>query len=96
MNLIAAATVHVDPDPSKLPGAGVLQQITDGIGGVALAVCVMALLVGAAMWAFGSHAQNPHQAMLGRRTVVTAVAAAMLVGATGAIVSWAFQLGTQV
>jgi len=95
LNVIATA-IHVDPDPSKLPGAAVLQQLTDGIGGVALAVCAIAVLVGAAMWALGSHAQNPQQAMLGRRTVVTAVAAAMLVGATGAIVSWAFELGTHV
>lgn len=96
MSSSSATTVHVAPDATKLPGAGALQQITDGIGGVALAICVVALLVGAAMWALGSHLQNPHQAMLGRRTVVTAVAAAMLVGAAGAIVTWAFELGSRV
>lgn len=94
--LLLLGQVHVAPDPTKLPGSAALQTVTDGLGGVALAACAIGILVGAVMWAIGVHAHNPHRALAGRRAVATAVIAAVLVGATGAIVNWAFELGTTV
>lgn len=88
--------VHVTPDPTKLPGSAALQTLTDGLGGLALAACAIGILVGVAMWTIGVHAHNPYRALVGRRAVATGVIAAVLVGATGAIVNWAFELGATV
>jgi len=38
--------VSMTPDPSQLPGGQVLQKLTDGLGGWALALSLVGLLIG--------------------------------------------------
>ncbi|MGD0881202.1 MAG: DUF6112 family protein [Acidimicrobiales bacterium] len=96
--LIALAHVHLvdvsmTPDPSQLPGGQVLQKLTDGIGGWALALSLVGLLIGAAMWALGAHSQNYQQSYSGRKAVLVSGLAALLVGAGPAIVNFCFSTG---
>jgi hypothetical protein len=42
------ADVTLTPDPSQLPGGGTLQQLTNGIGGWALILALVGLVIGAA------------------------------------------------
>ena len=85
--------VTLNPDPSALPGGTVIQQIADGIGGWALILALVGLIVGAATWALGAHSQNYQQAYLGRRAVVASVAAALIIGAAPAVINFFFHLG---
>jgi hypothetical protein len=57
----ALAQVTMNPDPSQLPGGHVLQNITDGIGGWAIVLALVALMVSAVVWALGSNSQNRSQ-----------------------------------
>ncbi len=90
------ADVTMNPDTSQLPGGQVLQNITNGIGGWALALALVGLVVGAAAWALGSHGQNYHQTYVGRRAVLISGLAALLIGAGPAIVNFFFHAGTGV
>ncbi|HTT87654.1 MAG TPA: DUF6112 family protein [Acidimicrobiales bacterium] len=87
------ADVTMVPDAGDLPGGDVLQHLTNGIGGWALIGALVALLIGAAAWALGSHAQNYQQSYVGRRTVLVAGLAALLIGAAPAIVNFFFHAG---
>ena len=51
--LLAAAGPTLNPDPTQLPGATVLRNLADGIGGWALIAAMLGIVVGAVMWAFG-------------------------------------------
>jgi MFS family permease len=85
--------VQVQPDTSALPGGQVLQNLMNGLDGWALALSLVALVIGAAAWALGSHAQNYQQSFVGRRAVLISGLAALLIGAGPAIVNFFFKAG---
>jgi len=87
------ADVTMTPDPGNLPGGEVLQHLTNGLGGWALIGALVALVLGAALWALGSHAQNFQQSTSGRKTVLVAGLAALLIGAAPAIINFFFHAG---
>jgi MFS family permease len=87
------ADVTLTPDTSSLPGGQVLQHLMNGLGGWALALALVGLLIGAAAWALGSHGQNYQQSFVGRRAVLISGLAALLIGAGPAIVNFFFTAG---
>jgi uncharacterized protein DUF6112 len=90
------ADVQMSPDTNALPGGAELQSLMNGIGGWALALALVGLIIGAAAWALGSHGQNYHQTFVGRRAVLISGLAALLIGAGPAIVNFFFHAGTGV
>lgn len=88
--------VSLHPSTVNLPGGAALQSITNGLGGWALALALVGLLIGAAAWALGSHSQNYQQSYVGRRTVLVSGLAALLVGAAPAVVNFFFHTGQAV
>jgi MFS family permease len=85
--------VSLSPDLSDLPGGAELQKLTNGIGGWALALTLIGLVIGAAVWAIGAHAQNYQQSFVGRRAVIVCGLAALLIGAAPEIVNFLFGAG---
>ena len=51
-------TVQMDPNAGGLPGAKVLQQLTNGLGSWALIAALIGMVIGAAAWALGHYSQN--------------------------------------
>jgi hypothetical protein len=90
------ADVSLHPSTSALPGSAALQQIVDGIAAWALVGSLGALLLGAALWAVGSHTQNMHQSAQGRRAVLTSLGAAILIGAAPSLINFFFKTGLSV
>jgi hypothetical protein len=90
------ADVTLSPSPTALPGSAALQQLANGIASWALIGALVALLIGAALWAVGSHTQNMHQSMAGRRAVVTSLLAAVLIGAAPSLINFFFKTGISV
>jgi 4-hydroxybenzoate polyprenyltransferase len=90
------ADVTLHPSTADLPGSAALQSIANGIASWALIGTLIALLLGAGLWAVGSHTQNAHQSMAGRRAVVTALVAAILIGAAPALINFFFKTGLSV
>ena len=58
------------------------------LGGWALALSLVGLLIGAAAWALGAHSQNYQQSYSGRKAVLVSGFAALLIGAGPAIVNF--------
>ena len=90
------ATVTLNPSTTALPGSAALQQLANGIAAWALVGALIALLLGAGLWAVGSHTQNMHQSAQGRRAVVASLVAAVLVGAAPALINFFFHTGLSV
>ncbi len=88
--------VFLHPTVANLPGSAELQKLADGLGGWALVGALIALVVGAVMWALGSHSQNMHQSMVGRRAVVASILAAILIGAAPELINFFFSAGSAV
>jgi MFS family permease len=86
-------SVTLDPDPTQLPGANVLEHLADGIGGWALIAAVLGIVIGAVMWAFGHYSQNYQQAYNGRRGVRVSALAAVLIGGAPYIVTFFLHTG---
>ena len=64
--------------------------------GPSLAGALVALLLGAVLWAIGSHTQNMHQSSQGRRAVLTSLVAAILIGAAPELINFFFNAGVAV
>lgn len=88
--------VSITPSTSGLPGYSALQSIADGIESWALIAALVALVLGAALWALGSHTQNMHQSAQGRRAVLSSLIAAILMGASSELITFFFDAGTKV
>jgi hypothetical protein len=92
----AVRDVKLDPKPSGLPGSEVLQGLVDGLAFWGLLAALAALVTGAAVWAWASHAQNHHHAANGRRTTSVAALAALLIGAAPALINFFADAGDRV
>jgi len=91
--VVSVAQVSMQPNPNALPGGQLLQNLMNGIGGWALALSLVGLVIGAAAWALGSHGQNYQQSFVGRRAVLISGLAALLIGAGPAIVNFFYASG---
>lgn len=78
----------INPVPGNLPGSTVLNNLADGIDGWALIAALIGLIIGAVTWAFGHYSQNYQQAYNGRKGVLVAALAALLIGAAPHIISF--------
>jgi MFS family permease len=95
--LFAAGTsLQLNPDPTQLPGAAVLKNLANGVGGWALIAAMLGVVVGAVMWAFGHYSQNYQQAYNGRRGVMVSALAAVLIGGAPQIVSFFLGKGSAI
>lgn len=93
---VAAVKVKVDPRANGLPGSNVLQDLIDGLAFWGLLACLAGVIVAAIVWSVASHNSNAHYASNGRRGVLVCLAAALLVGASDAIVNFFAQAGERV
>lgn len=87
------ADVTLKPSTGGLPGGAALQNLTNGIGGWALVLALVGLVIGAAAWALGAHAQNYQQSFVGRRAVLVSGLAALIIGAAPGVVNFFFHTG---
>jgi MFS family permease len=95
INLLAVSFTFFSPQPTDLPGSSALTQVTNGLGGWALILALVGLLIGAVTWALSSHSQNYQHAVTGRRAVLLSGLAALLIGAGPSIVQFFYDLGNK-
>lgn len=83
-------------DSVTIPGLAKFKGIVAAMVPFALAACVLAIIVGAIMWALGGFTNNPHRASSGKTTVLWSLVAAVVIGASGVLVGWAHDQGTSI
>lgn len=94
MVLLLAVSSH--PDLTKLPGSGVLQGLVDGAQAWALALALLGVFVGAAVWAVATHSHNPHYAGKGKGAALVSALSALAIGAGPGLVNFFSGLGSHV
>ena len=73
-----------------------LQNLANGVAGWAIILALVGLVISAAVWALGAHSQNYQHTAAGKRGVLAAGLAALLIGAAPAVINFFFGLGTGV
>lgn len=88
--------INVDPNSDGLPGIGQLRNIVGASMTVGLILAVLALVISAIVWALGANSSNPHLAGRGKLGVLVAVGAAIITGASVALVNFFWNVGQAV
>lgn len=88
--------VVIAPNPAGLPGTNAASGIVGGFEYFALILAVLGIAISAGVWAIGHHSSNPHQQSKGRTGTLAALAAAVLIGAGSALITWATGVGAQI
>ncbi|MEW6901075.1 DUF6112 family protein [Trueperella pyogenes] len=91
---MADPAIGIDFD--AVPGLTVLRQLFGGAGALGLMLCVVALVIGGAVWAVGSISANPRAASGGKMAVIVALAAAFLIGGASALVEFFSGFGERI
>ncbi|WP_448071150.1 DUF6112 family protein [Georgenia yuyongxinii] len=100
MSAISVATfyagISVTPNGTGLPGIEQLRTIVGAVMTVGLILAVLALIISAIAWAKGANSSNPHLTGRGKTGVLVALAAAVICGASVALVNFFWNVGQTV
>ena len=88
--------IDIDPNSSGLPGIDQLRIIVGAVMTVGLILSVLALIVSAIIWAYGSNSSNPHLAGRGKIGVLISCGAAVVCGASVTLINFFWNVGQQV
>ena len=88
--------IDISPNSNGLPGIGQLRSIVGASMTVGLILAVLALVVSAVVWAMGANSSNPHLAGRGKLGVLVGVGAAVITGASVALVNFFWNVGQAV
>lgn len=88
--------VDVTPNDDGLPGIAALRNIVGAVMTIALILSVLALLISAIVWGFGSNSSNPHLASRGKIGVLVSCAAAIITGAAVTLINFFWNVGQTV
>lgn len=78
---------------TNAPGKVQLSNLIATIRTWSIIACVIAIIVAAILWAWGSQSQNAAQATQGKKGIIVAIAAAALIFAAEALVNWGIKFG---
>jgi hypothetical protein len=92
----AAAGIDISPNTDGLPGIEALRTIVGAIMTVGLILAVLALIIAAIVWAMGANSSNPHLAGRGKIGVLVALGAAIICGASVALVNFFWNVGQSI
>lgn len=88
--------IDIDPNSSGLPGIEQLRVIVGAVMTVGLILSVLALIVSAIIWAYGSNSSNPHLAGRGKIGVLISCGAAAVCGASVTLINFFWGVGQAV
>jgi len=88
--------IDISPNDSGLPGIAQLKTIVGAIMTVGLILSVLALIISAIIWGFGSNSSNPHLASRGKLGVIVSCAAAVICGASVTLINFFWHVGQTV
>lgn len=88
--------IDIDPNSSGLPGIEQLRIIVGAVMTVGLILSVLALIVSAIIWAYGSNSSNPHLAGRGKIGVLISCGAAVVCGASVTLINFFWGVGQTV
>lgn len=90
---LAPMDINITPNDDGLPGIAALRTIVGAVMTVALILSVLALLISAIVWGFGSNSSNPHLASRGKVGVLVSCAAAIITGGAVTLINFFWNVG---
>ena len=94
--LLVPMDINIDPNTNGLPGINQLRTIVGAVMTIGLILSVLALIVSAIVWGFGANSSNPHMAGRGKFGVLIGLGAAIITGASVALVNFFWNVGQSV
>lgn len=88
--------ITINPNSDGLPGISQLRNIVGASMTIGLILAVLALVISAIVWALGANSSNPHLAGRGKLGVLVGVGAAIICGASVALVNFFWNVGQAV
>jgi hypothetical protein len=88
--------INISPNDNGLPGISQLKTIVGAVMTVGLILSVLALIISAIIWGFGSNSSNPHLASRGKLGVIVSCAAAVICGASVTLINFFWNVGQSV
>ena len=88
--------INIGPNSNGLPGINQLKSIVGASMTVGLILAVLALIISAVVWALGANSSNPHLAGRGKFGVLVGLGAAIVTGASVALVNFFWNVGQSV
>ena len=88
--------IDINPNNNGLPGISQLQTIVGAVMTIGLILSVLALIVSAVVWGFGSNSSNPHLASRGKLGVLVSCGAAIICGAAVTLINFFWNVGQAV
>lgn len=88
--------IDIDPNSSGLPGIEQLRVIVGAVMTIGLILSVLAIIISAIVWAYGSNSSNPHLAGRGKVGLLISCGAAVVCGASVALINFFWGVGQQI
>ncbi|AYY15413.1 hypothetical protein EF847_10040 [Actinobacteria bacterium YIM 96077] len=85
--------ININPNESGLPGIRALRRIVGAVMTIGLVLSVLALIISAIVWGFGSNSSNPHLAGRGKTGVLISCGAAIITGASVTLINFFWDVG---
>ncbi|AZU01076.1 DUF6112 family protein [Brevibacterium linens] len=93
---VLPANVDITPNDSGLPGIAALRTVVGAVMTIGLILSVLALIISAVIWGFGSNSSNPHLASRGKVGVLISCGAAIITGASVTLINFFWNVGQAV
>jgi len=93
---VLPANIDISPNDSGLPGIAALRTVVGAVMTIGLILSVLALIVSAVVWGFGSNSSNPHLASRGKVGVLISCGAAIITGASVTLINFFWDVGQTV
>lgn len=88
--------INISPNSKGLPGISQLRTIVGAAMTIGLILAVLAMIISAVVWALGANSSNPNLAGRGKLGVLVALGAAIICGASVALVNFFWNVGQSV
>jgi hypothetical protein len=88
--------ITITPNDNGLPGIAALKTIVGAVMTIGLILSVLALIISAIVWGFGSNSSNPHLASQGKLGVIISCVAAIICGASVTLINFFWNVGQSV
>ncbi|MGO2092483.1 MAG: DUF6112 family protein [Microbacterium gubbeenense] len=96
LTAVLPANVDITPNDSGLPGIAALRTVVGAVMTIGLILSVLALIISAVVWGFGSNSSNPHLASRGKVGVLISCGAAIITGASVTLINFFWNVGQTV
>ncbi|MEB4613771.1 DUF6112 family protein [Leucobacter sp. M11] len=93
---VLPANIDISPNDSGLPGIAALRTVVGAVMTIGLILSVLALIISAVVWGFGSNSSNPHLASRGKIGVLISCVAAIITGASVTLINFFWNVGQTV